>query len=345
MKKLMFLSSLLALVLTINAQPKIWSVSKDAAQKADYSEIQAAIDAASPGDYIYIYPSVYEDGFYLGIPLIIVGPGYFLGDNPDTQINKSPATVKGEVSIGTNTSGAIITGINIENLVTIQGASNVLIKRNRIHSMEINSSTNITVKQNFIYEDTEFTFLNPHIHTSIYVKNNSASIVFKNNFISATDTYFGPGKESSFLRTENTTSCLVENNVVYGNFVGYNITFNNNVSRAGENKGGENCACFNNISGGGQFGTANSNQANVSMTAVFVGSASNPSADGQWQLKNGSPAKGAGLDGVDCGMFGGSDPYLLSGIPDIPVIYFFEAPDGASATNGLPVHIKVKSRQ
>ena len=38
------------------------------------------------------------------------------------------------------------------------------------------------------------------------------------------------------------------------------------------------------------------------ITTVFI---SSESTDGQYQLKNGSPAKGAGLDGVDCGMFGG----------------------------------------
>jgi len=77
------------------------------------------------------------------------------------------------------------------------------------------------------------------------------------------------------------------------------------------------------------------------MSTVF---ASYASTDGKYQLKNGSPAKGSGLNGVDCGMFGGLDHYVLSGIQDIQVIYFFEDTERASATNGLPVHIKLKSR-
>jgi hypothetical protein len=343
---------LLAFVSVCNSQPKIWSVSKDAALKSDFSEIQAAIDAASSGDYIYVYPSVYENGFTLGIPLIIVGPGYFLGDNPNTQVNKSPATIKGEVTIGTNSSGTILTGLNIENKVTIQSASNILIKRNRIHSMEISSSTNILIKGNYIHsnslykEDGSFKY-----YSTINVKNNCASIIIQNNFITTTKINWGLDSEAgaftyySFIRTESTTSSLIENNVLNGHFTGSNITFKNNISRAGVNKDATACSFYNNISSVDQFGTANGNQANVSMTTVFIGNATNPSADGQWQLKNGSPAKGAGLDGIDCGMFGGSDPYVLSGVPDIPAIYFFEAPDGASTTNGLPVHVKIKSRQ
>ena len=346
MKTVSFFTLLfLAFVSVCNAQSKIWSVSKDAAQKADYSEIQAAIDAASPGDYIYVYPSVYENGFTLGIPLVIVGPGYFLGDNPNTQVNKSPATIKGEVTVGTNTSGTILTGLNLENKVTVQGTSNVILKRNRIHSIEINASTNITVKQNVIFEDSHSYKVDfSDIYSSIYIKSNCSSIAIKNNFISATSLGWG-FTCYVFLSTESSTSCLVENNVVFGNFTGYNITFNNNISRGGENKESAECSFHNNISSVSQFGAINGNQANVNMTTVFVGSATNPSTDGQWQLKNGSPAKGAGMNGVDCGMFGGSDPYVLSGVPDIPAIYFFEAPDGASTTNGLPVHVKIKSRQ
>jgi hypothetical protein len=73
---------------------------------------------------------------------------------------------------------------------------------------------------------------------------------------------------------------------------------------------------------------------------VFVGTGS---TDGQWQLKPGSPAIGAGVGGVDCGMFGGDSPYVLSGIPSIPTIYFFNAP--LEGGNQLPVQIKIKSNK
>ena len=94
MKKFTFLLVIMLIFSIFKTNAKIWSVSKDAAQNADFSKIQDAVDAASPGDYIYVYPSVYDDGFTLGMPLVIVGPGYFLGDNPDTQENKSPAFYK-----------------------------------------------------------------------------------------------------------------------------------------------------------------------------------------------------------------------------------------------------------
>jgi hypothetical protein len=68
------------------------------------------------------------------------------------------------------------------------------------------------------------------------------------------------------------------------------------------------------------------------------------STDGQWQLKTGSPAIGAGLSGEDCGIFGGNTPYHLSGLPATPSIYLLSSP---AASNGptLPVTISVKTNK
>jgi len=77
------------------------------------------------------------------------------------------------------------------------------------------------------------------------------------------------------------------------------------------------------------------------MTTVFVGS-TGQSTDGQWQLKEGSPAIGAGLSGEDCGMFGGNTPYHLSGLPNIPSIYKLSMPSTSNG-NTLPVTISVKT--
>jgi hypothetical protein len=98
----------------------------------------------------------------------------------------------------------------------------------------------------------------------------------------------------------------------------------------------------NNFSAGGVgFPAGNGNQNSVSMTTVFVGATGN-STDGQWQLKPGSPAIGAGLSGEDCGIFGGSTPYHLSGLPKIPSVYLLTAPVNSNGPT-LPVTISVKT--
>ena len=96
----------------------------------------------------------------------------------------------------------------------------------------------------------------------------------------------------------------------------------------------------NNLASGTQFGEADSNQANVTMAAVFVPTGS---TDGRWQLTGGSQASGAGLNGVDCGVYGGGTPYVLSGLIDVPAIWFLSTTGPGTATGGLNVQIKAKS--
>lgn len=70
-----------------------------------------------------------------------------------------------------------------------------------------------------------------------------------------------------------------------------------------------------------------------------------PNAD-KWELTSNSLAIGAGVNGEDCGPFSGTAPYIPSGIPAIPSIYYFKGPAVVSTVNtGLPVQIKVKANK
>ena len=67
------------------------------------------------------------------------------------------------------------------------------------------------------------------------------------------------------------------------------------------------------------------------------------SFDAQYQLAVNSPAQGAGVNGVDLGIFGGTTPYKLSGIPDLPLIYELNVPDEANGS--INVNIKVRAEK
>ena len=58
---------------------------------------------------------------------------------------------------------------------------------------------------------------------------------------------------------------------------------------------------------------------------IFISNA-NSSYDSWSILKVGSPAIGAGLNGIDMGPRGGATPYKLSGIPNVPTISQFQFP-------------------
>ena len=94
----------------------------------------------------------------------------------------------------------------------------------------------------------------------------------------------------------------------------------------------------------GNYGPGN--VANVNMGTVFVGypTQGSYSTDGRFQIIAEGPADGAGEGGIDCGMFGGSLPYVLSGLPPVPRIYEAVVPTAGSTVSGLPVIIKAKSQ-
>ena len=89
-----------------------------------------------------------------------------------------------------------------------------------------------------------------------------------------------------------------------------------------------------------------SNTINADPDALFLGYPTNQNGfapDARAQLAASSPAKGAGVGGVDAGAFGGDTPYVLNGIPTIPTIYQLTVPTQVSQGGTLNVQIKAKT--
>ena len=65
--------------------------------------------------------------------------------------------------------------------------------------------------------------------------------------------------------------------------------------------------------------------------------------DKAYVLAAGSPAIGSGLNGVDMGIFGGVQPYVISGVPSLPRITRFLVPSTATSTSGLRIEMDAQS--
>ena len=316
------------MVFVCNLEAKKWTVSNKSGVDADATTVQGAHDLAAAGDTIYVEGSSVNYGnLNLTKKLYVFGPGYFLGENPETQANISPAYIS-TLDFSSGSDGSIVTGFHITNSVDIN-ASNVTLKRNKIegsYTVDIESAqTNVLILQNYISYG---------IYDLIYVSDGCSNIMIHNNYLEHNSSY-------NAIETYGTAVVDIVNNVIYGNMDVSNSSFTNNIYRTGTLTGSGN-VYYNNLCNGSQFPSGNGNQLTVDMGTVFVGTGS---SDGQWQLEAGSPALDAGLSGEDCGMYGGPDPYVLSGIPNIPSIYYFTAPTSASESTGLPVHVKVKSNK
>ncbi|KXX67918.1 hypothetical protein [Flammeovirga sp. SJP92] len=80
MKKIIFLA--LSIFTIHQASAKIWRVNNFEELKADFTDAQAAIDAASIGDTILFEQSPISYGsITIEKQLVLLGAGYFLSDN------------------------------------------------------------------------------------------------------------------------------------------------------------------------------------------------------------------------------------------------------------------------
>ncbi len=314
-----------ALALTATtASTKVWWIDNNTANEADYTDLQAAQDGAAVGDTLYVAGSGTKYGsLTLTKTLYIFCPGYFLSKNLDNQA--IPLSAKtGSIAFSTDSEGSLISGIYVRSDITIS-ANNVIIRSNLISGNMYFSAnvSNCISTQNYI-------------SGGISISSNCHNLIFSNNIVSSSTS------NTSGISMQSDSSADIQYNVICGGVGIHNSTFFNNIITENNTFSATNCDVRSNISEGTQVGTDNGNQSNVDMSTVFVDAGS---TDGKWQLADGSPAKGAGIDDTDIGMFGGTVPYVLSGIPNIPRIYFFTAPSVGTEESGINVHLKAKSSE
>lgn len=328
MKKLFSLVIVLSFVLA--SQAKVWRVNNIAAMNADFTSFVAAQASVSSNDTLYFEGSTLSYGdITLSIPLVIIGPGYFLNQNPQTQNSLLSASFD-KVIFNSGSLGSELTGVAVNGSITINANNIIIMKCLCLSYSEIilNSTAasigNIFILKNYLYSVSS-SGSNP-IH-NLLISNN---FIDNNNF-------------NDCISLGKNTSGEIKNNTLNGDLNVYNFKVYNNIHLKGSISMNNNYF-YNNICYYAPFPSGNGNQQSINMTDVFVGATGN-STDGQWQLKTFSPALKAGNDSTDCGMFGGTSPYVLSGLPSIPSIYEITIPTTGDNINGINVTIKAKTHE
>jgi len=302
----------------------------------DYSSLQLAHDASAAGDTIMMIPGA-STVCSITKGLVIIGPGFFLNPadatfpgNAGLQANINSTASLGPISFGAGSSNTQIIGCSIYYLTfDSPSLANILIKRSYLsfpnYSVLFNASaSNVTFQQcvfNGVVSGSQalnnISFLNCLFVNTGYIQFSGATSGLINNCIfsySNAGFSFGAG------------GWQVSNSINKGSAAGTNVAYTNNIGT------------------GVQFPAGNGNQQNVPWASIFnlIGS-----YDGQYALKVGSPAIGAGINGAaatDCGIFGGATPYRLSGIPSVPAIYALTSPQGTiPAGNTVQINLSTRS--
>jgi hypothetical protein len=325
----------------LGANATSWRINSNPSVNADFATFQEAHEAASPGDTIYVEGAGYDYHYgevVIDKRLIVIGPGYFLLENDSTQAHKVSARFR-SITINPEAAGTELYGLTI--FWDAAGSKGITI-----------NASNVVIARNYFEGSADRILFGGYNIQNIAIMQNFAQSVTGTNGFSAdnviiTNNYF-------HYNIEDVSSGVITNNVVKQNiYASYSQITNNILTNSslypisGYEYGMQNYVAYNLVSGNLPPNPPGpGNVANVDMNLVFIDFNGNLdySTDGKWQLDPEGPAAGAGEEGIDCGMFGGLTPYVLSGLPPVPRIYEANVPLSGSSVSGLPVTIKVKSQ-
>ncbi len=279
-----------------------------------FNSIQAAHDNNSTrnGDTLMIEGSAKGyDAFTCTKRLVIIGPGYFLGENAGVNGVVTSALINGYSYFNPGSQGSYFIGMESEYALTIS-TDNIYIIRCKI-PISFSGVSNCKLTMSYIngigggYSTTNTSITNCIIGSDY--TNTSYSTYENNILVGKSDWRFSAG------------------------------TFRNNILLERDAKVDiKSPNIQNNLAPNAQFGTDNGNKA-YEPSDVFVGTGS---SDGKYKIKATSPYIAAGYGGTQPGIFGGAEPYVLSGIPTVPIIYELNVPGTGSAAAGLNINVKIR---
>ncbi|MCF8299298.1 MAG: hypothetical protein K9J13_17245 [Saprospiraceae bacterium] len=345
MKKLTFLLAFMLLA-AISTKATIWTVSNNPVDSsaADYSNLQTAINNASAGDTIYVSGSIISyPAVYIKKKLIIIGAGYHSANSKHFSTMISSITLGYELDVYNN----VISSANNSAVIGIMGTingdvgiDNIVLKRNKGNIHMSGSTSNLS--SNWIIINCIVTTINANIGVS--------NIFFANNINLGTAQFNSSTiKNNLFIGSSATgDNNIFKNNIIYfgstlNNFT--NSTIQNNLSFAGATTITTtfSYSTTNTISGNKENQDPKFVDVTVSLTTFDYAN--------DYHLQSSSPAKNAGTDNTDIGIYGGaypfpsggSSPYQTSAMPDIPQIMDLQISNPIIPIDSV-LHINVKAR-
>ena len=329
MKKLslFFTLAALAFMLPISGFSSIWRINNDNGSP-DFTTLQAAVDSEQvvDGDTLYIEGSaIAYEGAEVDKRLVIMGPGYHLEENANTPANSAVPIISTDITLAEGSAGTLITGLTFESSTSnvVVQVSDIIITRNDLRAGRVDvdgTVNNLVITQNLI---RTFTLGSIDLSTNMIINNN---------------VFFSGVSVLLYAEIDQ-----FEHNIMLGRNLSVAATFfrNNIIMPEDGDIEIESANITHNISVNPAFDTTGNNVI-ASAESLFIGPEEG-SVDGQYQLAIDSPARGAGVDGTDIGIFGGEHPYVLSGLSNIPVITDFRTPLEADIATGIQVRIQAKS--
>ncbi len=359
MKKFFVLSLLATVFMTCGLQLNAasWRVNNNTASGADFVDVNAAMndERVAEGDTLYLDPGAYITGTQnITKRVTIVGPGYLHVDVPFIC-----AAFKDAVDInayGTKIEGCTFYGGGTMNVGNVTFERNHFKQYNPFAIGQYKQVDNVTFHANF-FEINRVALQGVNhktknwVITNNIIKSGMDAISYDHNIgrsgISVRDLLNATITNNVIINYDSGNTCIYN---VYNSTIKNNIILNHGDVVNGNCYLPDNdCIVENNL-----FNTSadNASMANfqnntflnsTDLTLVFEANEGATEDDRYYRLRQDSPAKGAGVGGIDCGAYAG-DSYVPSGLP-LYYPYFTNAVIPAVTTDGkLNIKLNIKTQ-
>ena len=349
MKKIIILLTFLALF-TFHLEARIITVCNNNSVPAQYTSLQEALDNASIGDTIHVHASHISYGnIVIRKRIVLLGEGF------RTILQSIQfSSVDGQQS--NNASGSVIKGFYVnkhpdydwslcQEPTDATNIYNVLIQRCYFqYYVRFNNSSLATRNHsNWLFKDCIF---NNSIYLGGYsysygMFEHSGNIIFMNCII---------GSSVNYSNSYHIFSHNIFRHATQTFYSVSNITLENNIFFNNSGNGCSQCVFNNNLSTSTQalpYGTNTGSNNIVSTNPQFVNAPGNNFIwSDDYHLQETSPAKGAGIGGVDIGIFGGANPFPndYTGYPNLPWIESWDIFNRFVGYNGF-LKFQMKAQQ
>lgn len=341
---------------TVSSAQRAWRVSQLNNASADFTSLAAAITAASNGDTLYV-----ESGSYGNISLDKNLVIYGVGIRPAQYVDASLSSIASSVATMTlfdGASGSRVSGLTVVTLTTSKVPPGFVLSNVTFSRCEFTSSIDFmnysTQVASHLPIQLNNLFFNACLLPSPNLGNSNSSflngVIVSNCIINNP-----PSVAATTIGTNDNTGVIFLNNVIKGsNLSTHHAIFQNNIFTdpsflvsGSHNVFSNNIWVASSVSTGTGQTNNQFNSANLfgnTLSAIFNGSVQGNVNLNDHTLKAGSPAIGAGLNGVDCGIFGGTQPAVIPPLPSIPSVYYLDVEANPSpASNQIGVRVKARA--
>ncbi|MDD3080549.1 MAG: hypothetical protein PHH37_15815 [Paludibacter sp.] len=338
-----FFTVFMALFIAMFASAQSVFVVQNDTSSSAYLTLQAAVDAAIPGDYIYIPGGNFTIGdLQIDKQLHIIGAGHY----PDSTQATGRTNLAGNIIFNTGADHSTLQGIYLENDISFGKdidhgvVSNVFISRCNVNKLYFTykgspstncGASNVYVKDCIIRGDLSGGYSYGHVVENTILSGClnyiSGNFQFRNCIFT----------NMSYYLLYNVSSTLFSNCIIPS--AGYLIwsnpakcTFNNCV--------------MNNYWGG-------RTEANF-YDCLYLEDVKTVFKDVpeykfdykyDFHLNDSTIANTAGTNGTQCGIYGGENPFKEGGVPINPHIQFKKIPNSTDSQGKLNIEVRVKAQE